>query len=393
MNAIFKPASISERIVSLDILRGFALFGIALVNIFGFNASFFDFGGFYNQLPDTDQSSFYHLLISLCADKFIFLYSFLFGYGFFLLADKFGHETSRFFSFYKRRMFYLALFGLLHIVLLWAGDILLLYAVAGTLLFFIRGLSSGRLIVIGLLFYFFIGFWLWLATIIPLPDALSSTCTGCLTDAQKVYPSGSYIDCMTLRFQEYIAFRNINLFYYLPKIIGVFIFGFIASKNKIHKLININRSKALIFVICTGVLASLLYFYYETLVFLLVPEDNPLLNVVYMTAYELTNLFIASFYILLILMLTSFEITRKFLVLFSWPGRMSLTNYIVQSIVFSIIMYGWGTGEFGNQNPTGFIWYPVVVFSCQVVFSYLWLKYFRQGPLEMLWRKLSYKGL
>ena len=131
-----------NRIKSLDVLRGFALFGIALVNVFGFNASFFDFGGFYNNLPDPVQQKFFHTFIGLTADKFIFLYSFLFGYGFFLQFNKYGSQGSEFTSYYRRRLLFLALFGMTHIFFLWAGDILLLYAIDGLILFLLRKISG-----------------------------------------------------------------------------------------------------------------------------------------------------------------------------------------------------------------------------------------------------------
>lgn len=385
------PTAGRERIVSLDILRGFALLGIALVNVFGFNASFFNFGGFYGSLPDPAEANLYHILISLCADKFIFIYSFLFGYGFYLLYEKFREERQWFARFYRRRMMYLALFGVVHVILLWAGDILLPYALGGILLFFFRNIRSGILVVIGLFFYFFIGIWLMLDIIVPLPDALTSACTGCLADARDVYPTSGYFGCLFLRIKEYAAFRSINLFYYLPKVIGVFVFGYLASRHKLHEMTSKNLKSFALIAIGTGIVATVFYFWYETFVFSVVPEDSPFMNAVYMSAYELTNIFMGGFYILLILLLSSIPVTSRFLKFFSWPGRMSLTNYLLQSVIFSVIMYGWGFGKFGSQSPSDFIWYPVIIFVAQVFISYLWLRKFRQGPLERIWRKLSYR--
>ncbi|MCD4729558.1 MAG: DUF418 domain-containing protein [Bacteroidales bacterium] len=377
-----------NRIESLDILRGFALFGIALVNVLGFNASFFDFGGFYNNLSDPIQQKFYHTFIGLTADKFIFLYSFLFGYGFFLQFNKYGSQGSEFTSFYRRRLLFLALFGIAHIFFLWAGDILLLYAIGGSILFLLRKISGKVLLLIGLIFYFFISIWQVISIWIPLPDGLSSTCTNCLNDALQIYPTGTYLECLKLRLFEYYSFRNINILYYLSKVLGIFILGFSASKYKLHERINENRIKwvgIFLLIVCAGLL---LYFYYERWVLKLIPADSNYMNAVYMGAYELMNLFVALSYIMLILLLASY----KFNILkpFAYVGRMSLTNYIMQSVIFSIIFYGWGFGKFGMQEPTIFIWYAVGVFIFQLLFSYLWLKTKKQGPLEWIWRKLSY---
>jgi uncharacterized protein len=210
-----QPVNTNNRIASIDILRGFALLGIVLVNTLGFNSSFFDFGGFYSNLPDDFQSRFYSTFISLTADKFIFLYSFLFGYGIYMQYRKFTSKGEGFTSFFNRRMWVLALFGIAHVLFLWAGDILILYALAGFFILLVHKLSSNWQIIIALFFYFFLGIWLTLGVWIPLPDGLSSTCTECLEQAKIIYADGNYIDCLKLRLEEYFAFRNINAIYYL----------------------------------------------------------------------------------------------------------------------------------------------------------------------------------
>jgi uncharacterized protein len=379
-----------QRIQSLDILRGFALFGIALVNIFGFNASFFDFGGFYNHLPDPEQQKFYTNFIGLTADKFIAIYSFLFGFGFYLQFKKFNVIENGFAQFYGRKLFYLALFGICHIVFLWAGDILFLYAIAGFLLLIIRRLSTNKLLVIGFVFYFFISIWLLLSTWITLPNGLSSICTECLADAMRIYPSGNYFECLKLRLFEYYSFKNINLLYYLPKVFSIFIFGFLASKYKMHQQINSHKLKWFLIFILVTILGILLYLYYEKWIFKILPAKSQYIDAGYMGAYELMNLFLSSAYILFIMLLSSLKI--NLLKPFAYAGRMSLTNYIMQSILFSILFYGWGFGKFGMKEPGHFIWYAVGIFFLQLILSYFWLKYYQQGPLEWLWRKLSYRN-
>ncbi|MCF8368300.1 MAG: DUF418 domain-containing protein [Bacteroidales bacterium] len=389
MKGSITPIKSTDRILSLDILRGIALLGIALVNVLGFNASFFNFGGFYNNLTDPFQLNFYQIYISLTADKFIFLYSFLFGYGFALLYQKYGSNGKKFTQFYLRRLFYLALFGIFHILFLWAGDILFLYAVAGIILFSLRRVNSKLLAPIGFFLYFFISFWLILAIWIPLPDGLSSTCTTCLENARQVYSNSNYLEILKLRLYEYYSFRYINLLYYLPKVMGIFIFGYLASRNKLHEKVSQNRLKGLIVLAAVSCLAAVLYFFYETMVFNLLSKNSPFLNATYMGAYELMNLFLASSYILIIFHFVSFG--GALLAPFAYAGRMSLTNYIMQSILFSIIFYGWGFGQFGSQKPYDLMGYALGIVIIQMILSYFWLKYHKQGPLEWMWRKLAYR--
>lgn len=384
-----KSIASKNRIQSLDVLRGFALLGIALVNVLGFNASFFDFGGYYDNLPNPEQQKFYHTLISLTADKFIFIYSFLFGYGFHLQYSKYGSEKSAFKNYYIRRLLFLAIFGIIHIIFLWAGDILLLYAIGGFILLIIRKVPAKTALIVGFIFYFFISIWLIISIWIPLPNGLSSTCTECMKDALQIYPVGNYFECLKLRIFEYYSFRNINLFYYLPKVIGVFVFGSYASQFKLHNRISAQRLKWFGVFLLIAIIGIILYFYYEKWVFYLLPDNNSYMNSVYMGAYELMNLFIALSYILFIMLLTTFKF--NLFAPFTFVGRMSLSNYIMQSLLFSIIFYGWGMGKFGMKEPGILIWYAISIYIFQLILSYFWLKIKKQGPLEWLWRKLSYK--
>jgi uncharacterized protein len=196
------------------------------------------------------------------------------------------------------------------------------------------------------------------------------------------------MECSKLRFTEYYAFRNINLVYYLSKVFGIFLFGFLASKYQLHHKVKDKKAKWLIIFVVVLSIGVLLYFNHEKWVFKLFSSDSIYMNSMYMAAYELMNLFMALSYILLILILSSLQL--KILKPLAQVGRMSLTNYIMQSILFSVIFYGWGFGKFGMKEPTIFIWYAVGIFIFQLIFSYFWLKVNKQGPLEWLWRKLAY---
>ena len=377
-----------DRISSIDILRGFALLGIVLVNILGFNATFFDFGGYYNNLPDETQQHFYNIYISLTADKFIFLFSFLYGYGIFIQYHRFQKRGQNFPPFFTRRMSGLALFGVLHIVLLWAGDILFLYAIAGMILLLLRRLKTAWLLLLALFFYFFIGIWLFIDVWLPLPDAMSSTCTECLSKAIEGYASGNYADALWIRLHEYAAFRYINLFYYLPKIIGISLFGFIASKFNLHQLIKNSRKKWALTWVAISVMAVLVYFNYEKMV----DFESPFANAVYMSGYELMNILIATSWIVLILIVGSVERIAGILKPVALVGRASLTNYLMQSLILSVIFYGWGFGMIGQTNVKLLALIALLVYALQLIINMLWFTYYDRGPLERLWRKWSYGG-
>lgn len=376
----------TDRISSIDILRGFALLGIILVNVLGFNASFFSFGGFYSSLPDAFQQNFYTVYISLTADKFVFIFSFLFGYGIFMQYRKFSALNGNFNGFFIRRMLILALFACAHILLLWAGDILMLYAIAGLIILALHKLPPALLGVLAVFFYFFIGLWLAIGVSIHLPDAMTSTCTECLEQAKITYSQGNYIECFFLRMQEYFAFRNNNMFYYLPKIIGVSLFGFICSRYNLHQNITENKVKWSSILIILGIIAVIIYCNYEKFV----DFEKPYAMSLFMTGYELMNLFVASFYLLLILIVASFHGMAKLLKPMALMGKMSLTNYLMQSFFLGVIFYGWGVGLFGQTDVTAVVLIALAVFAVQLLLNVLWFRYFKQGPLEKIWRKWSY---
>ncbi|MEX2593348.1 MAG: hypothetical protein WD426_11270 [Anditalea sp.] len=142
-----------NRLVELDILRGFALFGIIVVNIFVFHASYIHYFEFYGSLTGF-QGRIIEVIIDFFAGNFMFIYAFLFGFGFYLQEERFQQKQQSFSEFYFRRMFLLALFGSIHILLFWYGDILLPYAVMGmVLLLLTRFVSIPWLICIGVIVY------------------------------------------------------------------------------------------------------------------------------------------------------------------------------------------------------------------------------------------------
>ncbi|MCD4772229.1 MAG: DUF418 domain-containing protein [Bacteroidales bacterium] len=394
MNITFRPTTSSERIPQIDILRGFALFGILIVNVFGYNSSFFDFSGFYKTFDDPLNTTIFDLVIGFGSDKFIFIFSFLFGLGFSIMYLKYGSDEKRFFQLYLRRLFILMIFGIVHILFFWAGDILFSYSLMGLILLFSRKLRSGLILFLSVFLYFFPIIYIAFESVFPfLPSALNSVTELKMPEVIDVYSSGSYLEILKLRIHEYFAFRNINLIYYAPKILSLFFFGFLFYKHKYLTKINSSKSKYFIIFFVFISIGILLNLFTEAIVNSLAnPETNHFYTAIYMGVFEITNIFLGLSYILLILLLSKVIIFRKILNPLKYIGRMALTNYLMQSVIFTTIMYSYGFGYFGSIQPWQLVIFAILLYIFQLTISIIWLKNFRFGPLEWVWRKLTYLG-
>jgi uncharacterized protein len=195
------------------------------------------------------------------------------------------------------------------------------------------------------------------------------------------------VQVLALRLQEYFAFRNINAFYYLPKVVGIVIMGFVAARNDLYHLIIKNRKSSFGVLVLLTILSIIIYFGYEKIV----DFSSPFANALYMFGYEVMNLFIASTYIVLIILLTSFTSVTAFLKPVAMMGRMSLTNYLMQSLIMAVMFYGWGFGLFGQTNIVMLVCIALGIFVLQMIWSVLWFRSKKQGPLEKLWRDYSYR--
>ena len=392
MRSLFTSTNPNERIEQIDILRGFALLGVLLVNAFGYNSSFFDFGGFYSAFTDPLNSSIYSFIINYCADKFIGLFSFLFGVSFSIMYLKNKNSEAQFANFYLRRLFILMIFGIIHIVFFWAGDILFTYSLVGVILLLSRKLPSKLLLYISVFMYFFPIIYIALRVSYPfLPDALNSTSNITMPEVKNIYSHGSYLEILKLRLNEYFSFRYINLIYYVPKIISLFLLGYLFYKHKFLEKINTSKTKYFIIAIILLLVGIVLNTYTSSIANSIVNMDtNPYSTTVYMMIFEITNVVLILSYILLILILAKTSGFNYVLNPLKYIGRMSLTNYLMYSIIFTTIMYSYGFGKFGSFEPWQLSIFALLFFAIQIILCKIWLQHFRFGPFEWVWRKFIY---
>jgi len=388
------PVPTSERIASLDIIRGFALFGILFVNMPLFQGPRLieEQYAITPELGTVDQ--FLRMLLDVFIEtKFFAIFSLLFGVGFYIFMKRAEEKGRNFKLLYSRRLIVLALFGFLHLVFFWYGDILLRYALSGFLLFFfykrkektiLLWLASFVVILIGLLSFSFFGSTDSLEQQISI---LSTEGAPKVEEAIYIYNYGAYYEWLSYRFTNEVipVLKNIpfaiitSLFYFLIGLYaaqkGIFI-NFPLHKKFIKRvwlyslLISIPFSVGII-VIHMGVL------------------DFGILNDQLIESFVLINgLGLSLFYITTILLILGKGKWNKLLHPLGYVGRMALTNYIVQTLICVGIFTGFGI--FGGINLRLGIVISFIIFLFQILYSLLWLKYFRFGPLEWIWRSLTY---
>jgi len=379
-----------KRIEVLDGLRGFALLGILIVNINFFNESLMaiSFGGlpvegWWNQAI----SSISNLFVE---GKFILLFSFLFGYGAVILHSNAEAAGRKFTPMFVRRMLALLVFGILHGIFIWHGDILTSYSLVGLLLLLFIQRSAKTILVWSIITTLFIPAVMSTFMIVGSLSGAESVEDMYSVDAsqiyafqqkdQEIYGNGTYIEITAKRIGDYISsFFNMILFF--PQILGTFLLGAYFAKRK--WLEDIHRNKH--FFVKLGWIGGIAGIAL-TIPRVVMDSSNTLLDIgsVFIGAPLLMLSYVAFFSLL-------FTNRPNRLHFFTYPGKMAFSMYILQSVLCSLIFYSYGLALFGKFTLWQTTATAFVLFGLQVLISAILLRYFRTGPLEYVWR-VMYKG-
>lgn len=377
----------SQRIVELDALRGFALLGIVIVNIFVFHAPYAHFSAFYGAFEGIDAIAV-ETMVRGFSGKFVLIFAFLFGMGCHLQFSK-SVSKMGFYSYWVKRMAVLAVFGTLHILGFWFGDILLPYALLGWLLPFFLRFSPKTLMGLAFVFFLSPAIYAQLAQIFTWPSFYMDSPTS-MEEYIQVFSSGSWSQVFTLRMHEFRAFAPEQIVHFMPKELGFFIAGVAASKVSIVQQL---QPKKLMLHLVGLAVAVLVWVLFKGEFFALF---NPSVNkeiIPFLISINLTlEFFHGILYIVSGLCIFKVLAHSKTTGWFASVGKMSLTNYILQSIFCIAIFYSYGLGLYGQLRPFSLLGIALAIYVAQVLFSAMWLSYFKQGPLEWLWRKLSRLG-
>ena len=403
MKSIVSPVSANERADVLDILRGFALLGILLANSAVFSQYIMQDPKVTATWPTAAADKilgWFHF--AMVDGKFYSLFSLLFGIGFSIIFLKNKNRGTNGLRLFYRRLLILALFGLIHTFLIWDGDILFFYAVFGLLLPLFRNVADKTLLIIAgslLLSPLLIDFlkvithgrW----------DVSKPFLNAALARDQFVGITEENARQWLLVHKSYSKVLDWNSsgiwwgwFFRMEsnrpvKVLAMFLIGLYVGRNHIYNqleqykpLIKKMRNWGLGIGLPAGLLHAWFQFDDQRL-----PAWGGLLDT---TFYALNVTPLAIGYAAT---LALWYVNAKFLPLLKplrYVGRMALTNYIMQSVISMIIYYGIGFGLGKNAGPTFYIPVALMIFLFQVLYSKLWFRFFNYGPLEWIWRMLTY---
>ena len=389
---------IEVRVQVLDVLRGFALAGILIINSMSILAVKGSTPAFTVNIPFADRL-LQDLILFFVESKFFTLFSLLFGISFAIQIQSAEKQGATFLPRISRRMFGLLLFGALHILLLWDGDILVIYAITGTLLIAFRkaaystlkkwaiGLLAVPGVLVLLVFTYTLLARLSTAGAKTFADSNKSLAKELANTAatQKLLSNG-FIEGIGERIHTYLNLSPL-LFSRIPTVLAMFLIGlYLGRSNFIRELPQkietlkkfrfwgLTLGFSLMFLIVAGT-----KFLPTVSALVAIIEDQylagPILCLGYASAITLAYLKNSQ------LRIFSF---------FSKVGRMALTNYLTQSLVLTFLSYGWGLGLALKLNGFQALGVSIALFVFQVLFSGYWLKKFKYGPLEWIWRCITY---
>lgn len=402
------PVQQAERIQIVDILRGFALFGILLVNMAIFARPF------QSMILPVDPSLPWYdyagewLIHFLGEGKFYAMFSLLFGLGLVLLMERIEQRGGRFAPLYSRRLLALLLIGLVHAFLIWVGDILIVYAVLGFPLMLFRKARPRTLIIwavvlllIPQLFTLASTGLVQLGRSIPegaaqIDQALALAKAGYVADVERafrVYPTGNFLEITAQRFYDYTSMGIISFFYLGFTVMAMFLIGMYFGKRKIFQDIAAHRplfKKLLIWGLVLGLLGNVVY---ATLIMPLSRVDTSWTLLLATVSHGIGAPLLCLAYVSAICLLSLSPRWGKPLKVLAPVGQMALSNYLLQSITCTLIFYGYGLGLFGRMGSAMGIALTIAIFLVQIPISHWWLKCFKYGPAEWLWRSMTYLKL
>lgn len=376
----------NHRAPVIDALRGLALFGILAVNI---QSATWSVGGptlgtLDVMSPTADYAAVLFTAFFL-EFKFYPIFCFCFGYGFAVQVRGWKRRAEDASSRWLRRMGFMVVMGVLHGVFVWFGDILARYALTGLILS--RHINSGpRALLKAARFWLMVTLAITLFyALIPAPDDVSASVPAEILAAKSVYENGGYWQITVQRAKDFFLILTSFMFVF-PQAMLLFLLGALAAN--MGWLANPARHRAwlikvFLFALVIGLPVNILYtadalartsdfsaaFGFRAA---LVSTAVPIFSFVTIAGFALMSIT---------------NIGARIIALLAPAGKLALTNYLLQSVAMSTLLYGYGFAMGKQFKQAELLALSIAIFMVQLVLSHIYLRFFQQGPFEWLWRR------
>ncbi|MCJ0951310.1 DUF418 domain-containing protein [Mammaliicoccus sciuri] len=370
-----------QRIFSIDALRGFSLLGILLMNILTFAYPYQIINPF--EFFQHQDGAWFKISSLFIIASFYPIFAFLFGYGLSIMYQNSLDKGLNYYPMITRRLLFLLLLGIIHGVFIFYGDILSTYALLGLIaIIFVRLKPQFTLVALSIGIGIFV--LLYLLPMILLKDVTQIESFVGLQELERVNNILSSADIVSIiGFNlKYFGMNIANAILVGPfTILPIMLFGIYA--HQINWFNKIKQHKNLYMVI--GVVVLILGLAIKMIQIVLEGSVTSQLM-----SQMIGGPIVALSYIMFFVILCEDQTARKILTPLQSIGKLSLTTYISQSIICIIIFYGVGLNYYGKLPVLNIYIIGIVIYFVQLIVSYLYLMKFKQGPLEKLWRKVTY---
>ena len=392
------PTTKSERIISLDILRGFAILGILVMNIQNFSmikAAYMNptaYGDF------TGINKLVWAISHILADsKFMTIFSILFGAGIVLFTERLKAKGINSIRLHYRRTFWLLVIGLIHAYLLWYGDILVSYALVGFWVVLMRKKKPKTLFIVGFVLVL-VASLIFLLTGIAIPympeEARLDILEGWLPTTETISReinlyTDSFSNQFEIRVPDSLAIQTSAFLFF----IGWRVSGLMLIGMGLYKLGILSAKRSKLFYIKITLIGLILGYSIVGLGLFKNLAHNFSAEYSFFIGSQFNywgSILVSIGYIgLVILLLKSF---KKGIVANSLQavGQTALSNYLIQTIICTFIFYGHGFALYGRVERWQQILIVFGIWTLQLIISPIWIKKFKFGPFEWLWRSLTY---
>lgn len=391
------PTAPTERVAVVDVLRGFAMFGILVVNMEGFSSPGYHAASgerLWTGLVDRLAES---LVAHGAAGKFMAMFAFLFGLGFAMMMERAEARNLSFVPIQTRRLLVLLVIGLVHGFLIFYGDILVTYALAGFLLLLFRRWRPRAILIAAIIVNLlsFVEVELDIARSLNCPAAGQARlepappdeAPGASAEAKlQAYGRGTLGEITRQRAHDYLSDHS-EPYNIVLRRLSFFLLGLFVGRLGIFRDIAGHRMQLVrIFkwALLVGGLAHVARF------LLLNQGLPPWMRLLRLPTSIVGNPALACVYAIALVLAFQVSAWRRWLSPLAAVGRTALSNYLLQSLICTTVFYSYGLALYGTLGPAAGLALAAVIFALQVPLSVWWVRRFRFGPVEWLWRSLTY---